>query len=371
MVEREQKGCDVIDIEFTLALNNRTGKYFFCQDLIDSAPNRVESILYWRVPRSKPPSGLFARILGRLALWEVKARLNSPLLHRLLPLLHRTRPVVFMDPREVIFHKLKSSDCVICHDVGPITHPYLYDSSVKATYDLAYATIRAAKPAMIFVTKASMSEFAALYGTDYPSMAVISPPLRTNIVEGPQDPVPGIAAPFLLTVGSIGIRKNQARSIEAFRLAGLAARGYTYVLCGGPEPGFEAVATLADETPGVTRLGYVSDAQLRWLYRNAAGFVLPSLLEGFGLPAAEAIAYGLVPLVGRNGALHEVTGDEAILVDPTDVASIAAGLNTLVTLTPSDREKRMPALRDSARLLPSDTARLWSTTLDRLEQHET
>jgi glycosyltransferase involved in cell wall biosynthesis len=361
-------GCEVIDVEFTLALNNKTGKYYFCRDLIKAAPNRVGSVLYWRVPLERSPTGLVARILGRLALIEIQLRRRFPLTQRWLPLVRRVRPLVFMDPREVIFHELKASDCVICHDVGPITHPELYHPTVKETYEMAYAKIRAAKLSMIFVTKVSMREFVALYGKEFRSMTVIPIPLRTGVVEGPEDQVEGVRTPFLLTVGSLGARKNQVRSIEAFRTAGLAEQGYRYVLCGGPEPGVEEVIAVADATPGVMRLGYVSDTQLRWLYRNAVGFVLPSLLEGFGLPAAEAIAYGLVPLVGRGGALHEVTGDEAILVDPTDVDSIAEGLKELVGLDAAERDRRLRGLTQSAKYLPEDSMRLWRETIDRIEE---
>ncbi len=257
-----------------------------------------------------------------------------------------------MDPREVILHRLSTADCVICHDMGPITHADLYHPSVKATYEMAFTKIVAARPSLMFFSRASMDAFIALYGDDFRAMTVIYPPLRTGIVDGPQEAVSEISRPYLLTVGSIGARKNQAGAIEAFRLAGLAARGFSYVLCGGPEPGFEAVAAGADQTAGVVRLGYVSDAQLRWLYRNASGFVLPSLLEGFGLPAAEAVAYGLVPLVSRDGALHEVTGDRAILVDPTDIEDMAKGMSQLALLTEEERNDR---LHDLKAAISSDT----------------
>ncbi len=106
-------------------------------------------------------------------------------------------------------------------------------------------------------------------------------------------------------------------------------------------PGAEPVVELARRTPGVILPGYVGDAELRWLYKNALGFVLPSLLEGFGLPAAEAIYHGLVPLLSRGGALQEVAGDSAIYVDPLDVADIAAGMVILAGLTHGERERRV------------------------------
>jgi len=345
-----------VDIEFTLALNNRTGKYFFCKDLIDSAPDLVNSILYWRVPLVDRPNNITARILGRLALYEVELRRSAPRLEAWTPLIKRPRPVIFMDPREVTFHQLKAADCVVCHDVGPITHPDLYHPKVKSIYEKAFAKIYDAKLSIIFASHTSMSDFVGLYGDDFRSMVVISPPLRAMITDGPSEPLTGLTTPFLLTVGSIGVRKNQSCAIEAFRVSALADRGYSYVICGGPEPGFEKVAALADETPGVVRPGYVSDDQLRWLYRNAAGFVLPSLLEGFGLPAAEAIAYDLVPLVTQGGALHEVTGDAAILVDPTDVIAIAKGLNRLVALSLEERKERLRCLKLSASRFSAEAA---------------
>ncbi len=353
-----------VDIEFTLALNNRTGRYCVGRSFIDSSPDLIHSVLYWRIPLAKTPKSLIARILGRIARDEIQFWRAIPLFHRLIPLINRPRPVVFMDPREVIMHRLKASDWVLCHDVGPISHPELYHPKVKPIYDMAFAKIVAAQPGMVFVTHSAMRAFMDLYGANFRSMTVIAPALRGGLTEGALEPVPTVAAPFLLTVGSIGARKNQARSIEAFVRSGLSARGYSYVICGGPEPGFEAVAALADRTPGVIRPGYVSAAQLRWLYRHAAGFVLPSLLEGFGLPAAEAIAYDLIPLVSQGGALHEVTGDAAVLVDPLDTAGIADGMIKLADMAPHERQERLASLRISAgRFTPEAAQRGWREAL--------
>lgn len=355
-----------VDCEFTLALNNRTGKYFFCRDLMAATPELVHDCYYWRWPFGRTPSGLFARILGRLALIEVETRIRYPVSYRILPAMKRDRPVVFMDPRECVLYELKRSDVVICHDMGPLTHPALYGRGVKKLYERAYARVEAAKPSMLFVSDASRQAFAELYGTDYPAMDLVQPPLRAGIDDGPEEVVPGIPEKFLLTVGSIGTRKNQLRAIRAFERLGLAERGFAYVVCGGPEPGAEDVVAKARNTAGVVLPGYVSDNQLRWLYRNAQGFVLPSLLEGFGLPAAEAIVHGLIPLVGAGGALHEVTGDEAILVDPEDDASIETGMLRLAEMPDEERARRLPALRASiARFSMEQATAAWRSAIVR------
>jgi glycosyltransferase involved in cell wall biosynthesis len=61
--------------------------------------------------------------------------------------------------------------------------------------------------------------------------------------------------------------------------------------------------------------------------RGARCLVYPSLYEGFGLPILEAMACGVPVVTSRGGATEEVAGGAAVLVDPHDAASIAAGID--------------------------------------------
>lgn len=353
------------DCEFTLALNNRTGKYFFCKEMIQSSDDLIATCLYWRLPMKQLPSRTFARILGRIARWEVDFRSGTGFINRLLsPPPHR-RPLIFTDPREVLFYRLKACDIVVCHDMGPITHPDLYNPGVSRIYRQAFEQIRDARPFMIFVSAASRQEFVARYGDDYPAMQVVSPPLRMDMQQSDVSPVADIPEKFFLTVGAVGERKNQLRAIRAFDATGLAKAGYAYVICGGlHEAGADLVVEQARRTPGVILPGYVNDAKLRWLYKNATGFVLPSLLEGFGLPAAEAVHHELIPLLSRGGALQEVAGDSAIYVNPLDEGDIAAGMRLLAELTPEERKKRLDQLHvNVSRFSLENEAGKWRETL--------
>jgi glycosyltransferase involved in cell wall biosynthesis len=74
----------------------------------------------------------------------------------------------------------------------------------------------------------------------------------------------------------------------------------------------------------------IADREMPLLYNAACGVVQPSLYEGFGLPALEAMACAVPVLAARGGALPEVVGDAALLVDPLDEVAMAEGLERLV-----------------------------------------
>ena len=125
---------------------------------------------------------------------------------------------------------------------------------------------------------------------------------------------------YVLAVGTLEPRKNLARTIAATARLGVELR------VAGP-PGWGGVDRRGDH---VRWLGYVDDAELAALYRGARCFVYPSLYEGFGIPVLEAMACGAPVVTSRGGACEEIAGGAATLVDPLDVASIAAGIEAAV-----------------------------------------
>ena len=81
----------------------------------------------------------------------------------------------------------------------------------------------------------------------------------------------------------------------------------------------------------IVRTGYVLDDAVPALLRRAAVVAYPSLAEGYGLPALEALACG-APLVTTAGtAMAELAGDAAVLVPPADTADLAAALDAVLT----------------------------------------
>jgi glycosyltransferase involved in cell wall biosynthesis len=103
--------------------------------------------------------------------------------------------------------------------------------------------------------------------------------------------------------------------------------------------------------------GYVSDDDLVALYNGAVALVLPSLLEGFGLPAVEAMACGTPVLASRVGSLPEVVGDAGLLFDPQSAEEMAAAIRSVVD---------DPGLRGDLARRASDRARrfTWERAAD-------
>jgi glycosyltransferase involved in cell wall biosynthesis len=80
----------------------------------------------------------------------------------------------------------------------------------------------------------------------------------------------------------------------------------------------------------VTHVGYVDEGAREDLYRSARVLVMPSLDEGFGLPALEAMSAGVPVIVSSRGSLPEVVQDAGVQVDPSDTASLADAIERAV-----------------------------------------
>lgn len=126
-------------------------------------------------------------------------------------------------------------------------------------------------------------------------------------------------APFLLFVGAARARKNLAGLLVAYAALPAALRERHPLLLAGVDG--DAATPLRAQSQRLAvadRLllpGFIDDGDLPAIYRAAHALLFPSRFEGFGLPLLEAMASGLPIVASRGGALPEVAGDAALLLD--------------------------------------------------------
>jgi len=136
----------------------------------------------------------------------------------------------------------------------------------------------------------------------------------------------------LLFVGTLAPRKNLPALLDAYgHLSAQRSDPPDLVVVGQRLGGDRnAVAVTSALRHTVRFMGYVSEGRLRQLYEGARMLILPSLNEGFGLPALEAMTVGVPVVASNQGALPEVVGDAGLLVDPTNVEGIAAAIERVL-----------------------------------------
>jgi glycosyltransferase involved in cell wall biosynthesis len=132
---------------------------------------------------------------------------------------------------------------------------------------------------------------------------------------------------FWLSVGTIEPRKNQLMLATAYaRYLERGGEPMPLVLAGGDGWRMEDFPMRLQElgiSAQVIMTGYVSDAELVWLYRNCFANLYPSLFEGFGLPVLEGMQFGAPTIASRSTSIPEVAGDAAILLPPRDASAWA------------------------------------------------
>jgi len=132
----------------------------------------------------------------------------------------------------------------------------------------------------------------------------------------------GLPENYLLFVGSMNPRKNLERVVKSY----VAIKEQTNIphelVIIGPKNKNIFKSVNLESRDDVVILGFVTEGELKYAYRNADVFVFPSLYEGFGLPPLEALACGTPVVASKTTSLGEILQEGCIQVDPEDVQDI-------------------------------------------------
>jgi glycosyltransferase involved in cell wall biosynthesis len=272
--------------------------------------------LRWRFFASRPRAGLGVdvMVIPFRRLWSQV---------RLPVALASERPDLLFVPAHAIPFAWPGKALTVVHDLAFERYPHAYSATERAYLRLTtrWAALRC--PLLIAVSESTKADLVSVYGVRPERVRVV--PLGASVPTVAPAPASRLAAlglngTFVLQVGRIETRKNQAAALAAVeRLDGVT------LAVAGPErdPALAAKLRASDRC---RVLGLVDQPTLELLYQRASAVIVPSLYEGFGLPVLEAMARGKVVVAAKASSLPEVGGDAALYfhdaADPEQLAKV-------------------------------------------------
>jgi glycosyltransferase involved in cell wall biosynthesis len=235
-------------------------------------------------------------------------------------------------PHPLLIPARRAAQVITIHDLFFLTHRDSTRAEIRRDYaDLAAAHARRAH-AVVTSTEHGRGIVHTELSVPLDRIYVCPPGAPAWTPRAAVRPAPG---GYMLFVGTLEPRKNIGALLDAYELLiGRRRPVPELLLAGRATPAADAWLQRIQRSPlsgHVRHLGYVADDQRARLYAGARAVVMPSLDEGFGFPALEAMSVGVPVIAASRGALPEVVGDAGWLVDPTDLEALAAAIDTVAT----------------------------------------
>jgi glycosyltransferase involved in cell wall biosynthesis len=228
----------------------------------------------------------------------------------------------------------KLKQLVMVHDASFLVNPQYFSKAFIIWYKFAIPLLGKISRQILTVSNFSKSELV-FSGKFRPEKISVIPNAADHIFDNPKPALEfkekiDRQKPYCLAVSSLGENKNfQGLSLA---LDKIDFSKYKMLVAGGVN---RTLSFAASDTM-ITYLGYVSDAELKYLYSNASLFIFPSFYEGFGIPPLEAMTLGCPVIASNTSSLPEVLGDACVYFDPFDPADMAEKISALL----SDDEQR-------------------------------
>jgi glycosyltransferase involved in cell wall biosynthesis len=222
-----------------------------------------------------------------------------------------------------------SNQIATIHDLSPLEHPEWFRADFAAWYRL-FLPILAKRVRQILVSSRYVKHMIEVrFGVK--NVIVTSAGVDSNFFRpNAQQEKYELPERYILFLGSLEPRKNLPTLLSAWNKISKECANTWLIIAGDTGQVFHDVR-FPTFTKRARFLGYIPEAYLPGLYAGATLFILPSLEEGFGLPVLEAMSCGTPVITSNTGALPEIVGDAAILIDPLHVDEIGDAMMTLLS----------------------------------------
>jgi glycosyltransferase involved in cell wall biosynthesis len=259
-------------------------------------------------------------------------------------------PALFHATHPLPVHVAGCPNIVTIHDLVPLRLPHMTLDNKRYVFRLLRHLVKSADH-ILTVSEYSRRDIISVFGVPesritntYQAVNLPSRALSrsddevadeiTNLFE--LDP-----GEYYLFIGALEPKKNVSRLIDAYAASGsrrplIVAGGTGWQNEGDLErindmrfSNYRVRENTISKVKQVRRIPYLPPAQLITLMRGARALLFPSLFEGFGLPVLEAMTLGTPVLTSNTTSLPEIAGDAALVVDPYDIAEMAAAIRRL------------------------------------------
>ncbi len=285
------------------------------------------------------------RVKGTNSLWR----------NGFLPLwLARAHADVLWAPESVLPRWTPVATVATIHDLASLRFPEIKPAAHVRLFETTVARSVRGATRTIAVSQATADDVERFYGVGDSRVRIVPNGVDARFSPGDREDARtavrerwGVAAPFVLHVGSNEPRKGIEVLVEAAALAKSEGAEWRVVLAGSSGFQSEQIEAAARAGGACSLLGPVSDDELLDLLRAAGAFAAPALYEGFGIAPLEAMACGTpVVIAAGSGGLEEVSGPASVVVGERSGAAWRAGLEEALARPPELIER---GLRQAAR----------------------
>jgi glycosyltransferase involved in cell wall biosynthesis len=320
-------------VDYRAALRERTGVGEYLHTLIRAYQQtyRDDLTIFTSSWKDRPDPRLATTLHGHVVDRRVPVRVLNYLWHRAewppiealagaVDVAHAAHPLLIPARR--------AAQVITIHDLDFLTHPQRTTAEVRRDYPALAGPHARRADAIVTSTVYARQLVVSTFGVAPERIAVCPPgaPVWATLGREPNVPAGG----YILFVGTLEPRKNLGLLLDAYeRLAGAGGRVPPLVLAGRATPAAQTWLDRIARAPlsaHVRHAGYVPQDDRERLFAGARALVLPSLEEGFGLTALEAMAAGIPVLASNRGSLPEVVADGGTLLDPEDPGAWAESI---------------------------------------------